>query len=103
MAAVPDAGVMQGSDGFEPSALDVLAVNNLISSFVQCLDSGDGPRLASLFAPGGTINVSADVRAHRDMYLLNWPFAVYIHDCMRHTASITTSLYQINTHCAVCM
>ena len=81
MAGVPDAGVMQGNDGFEPSALDVLAINNLISSFVQCLDSGDGPRLASLFAPGGTINVSADVRAHRDMYLLNWPYAVYIHEC----------------------
>ena len=43
---------------FEPTAADVLAVNNLITAFVQCLDSGDGKRLASLFTPNGTVNVS---------------------------------------------
>lgn len=36
---------------FEPTALDVLQVNNLISSFVQCLDNGDGRRLAAQREP----------------------------------------------------
>jgi hypothetical protein len=56
--AVMDASPQGDIVTFEPTALDVLQVNNLISSFVQCLDNGDGRRLATLFAPGGTVNVS---------------------------------------------
>jgi hypothetical protein len=64
--AVMDASPQGDIVTFEPTALDVLQVNNLISSFVQCLDNGDGRRLATLFAPGGTVNVSLHVRMHAD-------------------------------------
>ena len=55
---VMDASPQGDIVAFVPTALDVLQVNNLISSFVQCLDNGDGRRLAALFVPGGTVNVS---------------------------------------------
>ena len=49
---------VHAADVHELGAPDVLAITNLIHRFLQCLDEGDGPGFAALFAPGAQLEVA---------------------------------------------
>ena len=41
----------------DPTAKDILQINNCINSFLQCLDNGNGKEMSQLFAKNGTIEI----------------------------------------------